>query len=151
MEKKNLRKLLFSLLALAITVVLLYVANFLEPQVSGDVNLKLLVQILISTFGFFWILVPAPQPLKQNIYFASGTIIAIVALYSLALSQVDVPEIKFLSGLNIFEALTMMFAGIFFMAYGWLTKLLISHTQTYLHPFFQPRLSTDRGFFIKLY
>ncbi len=127
MKKGNLWKLLFSLLALVITVALLYLANFLG-KISGDINLKLIVQILISTFGFFWVLVPVPQPLKQNIYFASGTIIAIVALYSLALSQLNVPEIKFLSGLNIFEALTMMFAGIFFMAYGWLTKLLISHT-----------------------
>ena len=121
MKKKNLWKLLFSLLIMVATMVLLYSTNFLNLEIVGAISLKLIVQILIGTLGFFWILVLAPQPLRQNIYFASGVIMIIVALYSLALSQLDIPKIELLSGLNIFEALTVMFAGIFLMMHGWLS------------------------------
>ena len=121
MKKKNVWKLLFSLLVMVATMTLLYSTNFLDLEIVGVMSMTLIVQILIGTLGFFWMLALTTQPLRQNIYFTSGVIIIIVALYSLALSQFDVPRIELLSELNIFEALTIMFAGIFLMMHGWLS------------------------------
>lgn len=121
MKKKNVWKLLFSLLVMVATMTLLYSTNFLDLEIVGVMSMTLIVQILIGTLGFFWMLALTTQPLRQNIYFASGVIMIIVALYSLALSQFDVPRIELLSELNIFEALTTMFSGIFLMMHGWLS------------------------------
>ncbi len=121
MKKKNVWKLLFSLLVMVATMTLLYSTNFLDLEIVGVMSMTLIVQILIGTLGFFWMLALTTQPLRQNIYFTSGVIMIIVALYSLALSQFDVPRIELLSELNIFEALTIMFAGIFLMMHGWLS------------------------------
>ena len=121
MKKKNVWKLLFSLLVMVATMTLLYSTNFLDLEIVGVMSMTLIVQILIGTLGFFWMLALTTQPLRQNIYFTSGVIMIIVALYSLALSQFDVPRIELLSELSIFEALTIMFAGIFLMMHGWLS------------------------------
>ena len=126
MKKKNLWKLLFSLLIMVTTIGLLYLTNFLDLKTSGTIGLKLTAQIVIVALGFFWMLTLAPQPLRQNIYFASGTVMIIVSLYCLAPSQLDFPRIELLTEIDVFEALTIMFSGIFFMMYGWFTKPWLS-------------------------
>lgn len=128
MEKKNLWKLLFSLLALVITVALLYAATFLKFEIGGSIGITLIIQILIGTFGVFWILAAVPDPARQTTYFVLGVVMIIATFYSIVSSQFNnIPEISLLSELNIFEAIIMMFSGIFFMVYGWFTQQKLSH------------------------
>ena len=129
MKRKILGKILFSLLALVITVAFLYAATFLNFEIGGAIGVTLIAQILIGTIGVFWIFAMVPDPTRQTTYFVLGVVKVIAALYSLALGQIKgIPEISLFSGLNIFEALIIMFSGFFFMMYGWMIQTLIGRT-----------------------
>ncbi|MBN2854592.1 hypothetical protein JXK06_03645 [Patescibacteria group bacterium] len=107
---------------MAITIALIYLAElYLDVQIAQTGNVKLIAQILIFAIGVFWSLALIPTPLKHNLYFALGAIMLLIALYSLAtLSQINIPTIRLLAKINVFETMTLVFCGVFFITYGWM-------------------------------
>lgn len=117
MKKSVAKKIIFSLLTMVITIVLIYLAElYLDAQIAQTGSIKLIGQILIGTIGVFWALIWTPLPLRHNIYFALGLIAVAIALYLLAGSQLNISIITLVE-VNVFESMTLVMCGMFFMSY----------------------------------
>ena len=128
MKWKIVWRIIFSFLVLVSTLTALYLTElFLNFELMTIGKVKLLAQILIFTFGAFWVFAWTNFKIRQNIYFALGVIIVIIASISMAnASQINIPFLdqflnnSFLYMFNVIEAVIFTFSGIFFTAHGYI-------------------------------
>lgn len=127
MKQKVVWRIIFSFLVLVSTLTVLYLTElFLNFELMAIGEVKLLAQILIFTFGAFWVFAWTPFDIRQKIYSTLGVIIIFIALISMAnASQVNIPFLdqflnnSFLYMFNVIEAVILSFSGVFFIAYGY--------------------------------
>jgi hypothetical protein len=128
MKWKIVWRIIFSFLILVSTLTALYLTKlFLNFELVAMGDVKLLTQILIFTFGVFWVFAWTPFSIRQKIYSTLGIIVIIIALISMAhASQINIPVLdqilnnSFLTKFNVIEAVMLSFSGVFFMAYGYI-------------------------------
>lgn len=125
--KKRILGMTFSLIALAITLVGLYLIRHFMPLLSdnplqGNVgDLAMAAQLLWLAIGFFFLFRFLPGIIKWNAYFWGGLIFTVLAI---VVMMETVPELKFINftglSLNPIEGCVIILIGVFFMLKGYL-------------------------------
>ncbi len=124
--KKSISGIVYSLIALAVTLVGFYLLEHFMPDLKDGLagnmsDPKLTAQLLWFAIGFFFLFRFVPSTIRWNAYFWGGILIIIAALIVMMNS---VPELKFINftglSLNPIEGCVIIFIGVFFMFKGYL-------------------------------
>ena len=116
-------KLVFSISALILTIAGIYLAEiFLNFEIGQNGSFKLVAQILIFTFGVYWIFALTRNTIRQNAYFVLGFLMVLTVIYYIALNTltINIPEIALISNLHTFEVLSLIASGVYLLTMGWL-------------------------------